>query len=275
MIVIGTTLELAGWRQGSIVKATDAALVTNGLGINLDQNELLIVASQCCDIASNRLDVDPTLEFSVAKLVDSLNPMMRFNQNPRILHLELLVQSNTEEAVTQQHIELAGHRKISVEKTLLNGLQPDQTRRISLSEKNAYIQWLGGRYNRPAFPTEFNRRLESEKNKIRKKVKAANSFLLGIYIELSPNTELSADETYSVNLLALTTADFKPSEVGGNCVKDVVDTFVSAMSSKRMNVKAKIAKETEISIATFRRFSKLQYDYISLRENTELPPSIG
>lgn len=270
--MIGTTLELAEWRQGSVVKQEDAVHILNALGSTLGEDEILIVASQSCDIASNRTEIDPTIEFSLGQLKDPANAMYRFNQNPRILHLELLGVNTESQPTTGMTVELLAHKKIVVDKTMLESMKPDPSRNLPQSERDTYVRWLAGRYDRPAFPTEFNRRLDSTKDKIRKKAIKANSALLGLYIELNPNTELAEHETYRVNLLALTNGD-DVSASDMQSAKTLLDALELTMKANNIEVKSKIAPESAISIAVFKRFAKLQYDYISLRENTPLPPT--
>lgn len=278
--MIGTKLELAEWRQGSILKKDDAIQIFEQVGATLGKDEILIVASQSCDIASNRIDIDPTIEFSIGEIKEQINPIYRFNQNPRILHIELLAANTFCEPTSGISVELIAHRKIAVEKNILENMTPDPTRGLPQSEKDSYVRWLAGRYDRPAFPTEFNRRLDSARDKIKQKAKKANSALLGLYIELNPKTELAENETYSVNLLALTNIDIDKAKTDTHdehalvSVNALLNALKTAMESNNIEVKSTIASENDVSIAVFKRFTKLQYDYISLRENTPLPPTV-
>ena len=271
--MIGTTLELAEWRQGSIVKEDDAIQILSQTNRALGKDEILIVASQSCDIASNRIDIDPTIEFSIAQIKEQFNPILRFNQNPRILHLELLAANTGSQPTTGITVELFAHRKIVVEKFALENMKPDPTRGLPQLEKDIYVRWLAGRYDRPAFPTEFNRRLESARDKIRQKAKKANAAVFGLYIELIPNTELAENETYTANLLALTNSSAESASDIHNA-QALLDVLEAVMTLNNINVQSKIVSETEISIAVIKRFTRLHYDFLSLRENTPLPPSI-
>lgn len=270
--MIGTILELAQWRQGSIVKQDDAIEIVKQLNLTLGEDWILIVASQSCDIANNRTDIDPTIEFSIAQIKEQINPIYQFNQNPRILHLKLLTVNTASVPTTEISVELIAHKKFTIDKSILENMTPDQTRGLAQSEKDSYVRWLAGRYDRPAFPTEFNRRLESARDKIRQKAKKANSALLGLYIELNPTTELAPNETYTVNLLALTNEiTLSASDIQN--VGALIEVVETTMKLNNIEIKSKIASEAEISVAVLKRFSRLQFDFISLRENTPLPPS--
>jgi hypothetical protein len=272
--LIGTKLELAEWRQGSIVKQDDAIQILNQIHNTLGKDVVLIVASQSCDIANNRIDLDPTIEFSIGQIKEQSNSTLRFNQNPRTLHIELLSVNTASQPTTRLSVELIAHRKITIEKIILERMKPDPTRGMPQSELDSYVRWLAGRYDRPAFPSEFNRRLESTRDKVRQKAKKANPALLGLYIELSPITELAQNETYTVNLLALT-SDRASSPEDIQNVSALINVIETTMKSNNIEVKSRIASAEEISVAVFMRFKRLQYDFISLRENTPLPPTVA
>jgi hypothetical protein len=90
--LIGDELSKAGWRQGSIVRQSDNANIFAFMGCDETDNSLiLIVTSQSCDIAHNKIEDDPFIEILIARCIDSSQDNYEDNSNPRILHTKIQV----------------------------------------------------------------------------------------------------------------------------------------------------------------------------------------
>jgi hypothetical protein len=268
---IGDQLEKAGWRQGSILNSChleDIISIDNYPDL---KNLVLIVASQSCDIANNNLHHDPYIEISIARKIESINGNLSFNKNPRMLHLALTINTENTDIYEEQAIELIAYEKIRIPKNSLVSLKPDPLRIIETSQLDSYVYWLAARYSRPALPTEFNKRVAAAdpKDKRKKKAKNANNYLSGIYVEIFPDREISADENYRINLLGLISIDFT-----GNITeaKDALNDYECILKNAGMDVTVKIANETEVSIAVIKRFKRFYYDDLSIKNKAPLPP---
>lgn len=269
--MIGTQLETAGWRQGSIIKGEDAANFLSEEDFEGIDNVILVIASQSCDIANNNISADPYVEVSVARKIEKIDGNLSFNKNPRQLHMNLLIETGDTEVYKEQAIEFKAYEKIRIPKEQLVGLQPDTTRDIEAKQLDSYISWLASRYSRPALPTEFNNRIAAvdPKDKRKKKAKSANQNLSGIYVEIIPDQEISADENYRVNLLGLVPTDFT-----GNLqsAQNALDGYAEILKSAGMDVTSIVKKEDEISVAVIKRFKRFYYDDLSIRDDAPLPP---
>ncbi len=269
--MIGEKLEKAGWRQGSLVRTHDIGVLLKQSSFHNDENPIVIVASHSCDIAHNSLENDPYIELSIARKISSSNGNYTFNKNVRVLHTTVLVRTETPEIYVELFVELKAYDKISIDKSLLVDLTPDPGRFLINKELDCYVSWLSYRYVRPALPTAFNDKIASAdpKGKRKKKAKLLNQHLSGIYVEISPDAEILDDQIYRVNLLGLVPADFNGSI---KSIESVLEEYAEIMRDVDMNVSVAVKRESEVSLATIKRFKRFYYDDLSLKGNTPLPP---
>ena len=168
------------------------------------------------------------------------------------------------------------HEKICLSKLELpENLDPEPYIRLELNTLQEYIAWLAGRYQRPALPTEFDRRFDGVWNKSKRKKfsEKGSEHILGIYVEINPDAELEPDEKYSVNLLIIISEDI--SEMQFQNVEEIANEYANKMIEARMDVAGPvIKKETEISIATWKRYKRFILDDLSYKNNHPLPPEV-
>jgi hypothetical protein len=267
--VLGTKLERAGWRQGSLVREQDAAQLVEILNLTLSEKCILAVASQSCDIAHNDLNAEPSIELLVGQVVDSPNGNFNHGKNPRVLEVSMTIATMDESIAGTQPVRFLAKDRYSVDKSHFTDIAPDENREFRRGALRAFITWLASRYQRSALPTEFNVRVDASdpKNKRRNKAKKADKELLGIYVEIFPDKEIEAHESYSVNLLGLLGSSGGRSKAE-NAIKAYADVFKAA----GMDVKYFLAGEDEISLAVIKRFKKLYLDDLSLGSNESIGP---
>ena len=260
---IGGQLEEIGWRQGSILKNGDI----NQFIEVVNENPILIIASQSCDIANSN---DPYIEISVGITIETQNGNNTFNKNARTLHTEVLCRTNNTEIYERRFLELQAFEKIQVPKEQFLELSPDNEMLLSGKYLDSYACWLAARYSRPALPTTFNNLIDSvdPKNKRKKKAKQMDSSLSGIYVEIFPDAELSKEEIYRVNLLGLVASDFN-----GDITKleESVNSYADIMRKAGMVVTVSVKPEDQISVAMIKRFKRFYYDDISFRSDSPKP----
>lgn len=271
--MIGEQLEKLGWRQGSIVSSPDTPELLASVGQKEETENYLIVASQSCDIANNNTTIDPNIELIVGRPIAQKNGNLTFNKNPRQLHTELKIFTGDADIISYIDIEIKITERILVPKEYLANLTPDKSIQLEADQLESCINWLTARYNRPALPTEFNNRIANSdpKGRLRKKAKALNEKLSGIYIEISPFDELSEGERYSVNLLGLVTeinADEIPK--AESSLTAVADILMTA----NMDVKTAVRSEADITVAQIKRFKRFYFDDLSFKDGTDLPPEV-
>lgn len=262
-----SVLEALGWRQGSFVDSESVAKLIGDIDstFTISANNLLIVASQSCDVASSQ---EEYIELSILRLLPAgeFNKQYSHNRHPRILHIEAISNSSDEKIV----LELKAHEKIQIKKSLLEEFKPDSSIKFSEENLNQYIDWLAGRYKRPALPTKFDQLIASsdKKGKRKKIAKRANDYLAGIYVEIYPDRDINDDETYSVNLLGIASDDQSIASA-----TDALNEYANILKDAGMDVSTpKIATEFQVSVGTLRQYQRINFDYLSYEENNPLPP---
>lgn len=266
-------MEELGWRQGSIVNQQDVRTILSFSDISYSEEIILIVASGSCDVANLS---DPCIEFSIAKKIDSYNSTFGFNKNPRKLNLKIDVLLSEKEMV-QEAVELLGHEKIQISKAEIpEGIIPDPNRIILVEELRYYVDWLAGRYKRPAFPTAFDRRLDGAWVK-KKRLKAAdkvNDLVLGVYAKVYPEKELLDHENYFVNMFVMVKPDLN--EAQKLTVQSLIDSYKEAFTEAKMDLDSNIPMITEdkISVQRFKEYQRFNMDELSYKSNGPYPTVI-
>lgn len=266
-------MEDLGWRQGSIVNQEDVKAILSRSTISYSEEITLIVASGSCDVANLN---DPCIEFSIARKIESYNSTFGFNKNPRKLNLKFDVLLSEKEMILEA-VELLAHEKIQIKKNEIpEGIVPDSTKILSAEELRYYVDWLAGRYKRPAFPTTFDRRLDTVWVK-KKRLKAAdkvNDLVLGVYAKVYPETELQEHENYAVNMFVMVkpglTAQQKLS------VQSLVDSYREAFTEANMDLDSNIPIITEdkISVQRFKEYQRFNMDELSYKSDGPYPTVI-
>ena len=272
--MLGNKLEKIGWRQGVVIKQADTKRILNLSGHPPEDEIILIVASQSCDIANNNIESDPHIELSLSRPIDKLQGNLTHNKNARTLHTSLRIHTETAAIETEQHIALKAYEKLLIPKDHFKDISPDQNTALSNASLEGYVAWLISRYARPALPTEFNNRLSTgdPKDKLRDRAKKLNSHLSGIYVDIYPDTEIEQDNNYHVNLLGLVSPSFSGNI---NDLKASLELYADIMRQANMHVVVAVKKEDEISVAAFKRFKRFYYDDLSFRNSTEYPPEVA
>lgn len=177
------SIRASGWRQGSMVRTCDAESLLNASIDQIPPQERiesetsLVVISQDCDLfrESNH---EPFVEILLCNPVQDQNPLYLNGRNPRILHIPAMNLKGAESI-----LEIIIQDRFRVMKNFFQRLYPDN----SIWLKDRYVGllagWIAKRYERPAFPDEFNSRLKIVDKRLEKLFKSDSSRLItGIYI---------------------------------------------------------------------------------------------
>lgn len=239
------------------------------IDIDNDENLVLLVASQSCDITTHNIDSDPYVELSVARKIDSADGNFTHNKNPRTLHTHITCRTTDSDVFTQDDLELRAFEKHKVLKNAFSDLCPDKNRVLEDRFLLGYIAWLAARYSRPALPTTFNDLINKAdtNNRLRDKIKKDAKQLVGIYVEIIPDAEIEESETYRVNLLGLLPAGFTGNR---SRVEKAIVAYQKLLSAE-MDVTTAIKTEDEVSVAAIKRFKRFYYDSLSIRTQSPLP----
>lgn len=175
----GDLLRAGGWRQGCAIVGTEQA---EALALDGD---LFLLVSQDCDIVRSS-EVEPDIEFVGGSFADRPNGQLTFGKNPRRLQLTLPSGDETDARL----VELDIRKRAIVAKSAVADLRPSDSLRCAGEPLRVVTRWLAKRYSRPAFPDEFNRRLQSVYGRIdRLSKKASGRDISSILIALSPRDE--------------------------------------------------------------------------------------
>lgn len=271
---IGSQLELIGWRQGSILNDKDFELLIKDIKIDFEMpyNAVAVVISHSCDIASDNLEQGPFIDLLIGQKIDQEDGRFTHNKHPRKLHTQILHKKLEEQQIEKITIEFYGYRTFRLSKIQFQHIKPNSN--LIFEDIHLYnlCGWLSGRVNRSAFPTNFNNRISKAFSKIRKKAKSGGKDITGIYMQISPDTEIDDSEKYYVNILALVSEDFQ-----GNMSEpeNFIGQYAEIMKSCNIDVLYSIVRETEISVALLRKFKRVNFDDLTIREHSQLPFEIN
>ena len=264
-----------GWRQGHILPEQAAAALELATGADA----LVMVVSHDCDLANANLDDEPYVEVIAGRRLQSSDPNLANLKSARTLHLTITCEGRT------QCIELTAAGKQLVPKSALAAWRPDP--RYRLDEDNFFTlrRWLAARYDRAAFPDQFERRMFRETdlaeriNKVAKK-EGVNRVVSGIYFEVSPREELDPAVPYDLTVVLVYTPGMDPLKNG-----DIAEEAGKAIDAhfrkrclpdeasgtwKHIRLKEVIAySETGISVARMKRLQRWHLDHLSTRSPAE------
>ena len=267
----GSTLEAAGWQQGVFVKDSDLpTLLFDAIpSFTVENGMVAIVASQSCDIACNDEVLAPRVELSVGRIITALDGNYTFNKNPRKLHLSFRLRTGDGHTGEEQYAEFKACEKVSILKTSLIGLMPNKARVIPSESLNGYVAWLAARYSRPALPTTFNDMIATadKKGKLKKHAKSGDKTLSGIYVKITPNTELEPGETYAVNLLGVVPVNIKNMDPAQESIRNIE----AILGTAGMDVKSAVLPENKVSLALIKEYDRFYFDDLSFRNETPFP----
>ena len=182
------------WRQGVVLPRE--SLVTGTLPSDLDPAAKLVIVSHDCDIVHPSYEGEPYVEFFVAHPVSKSESLKRKGKNPRRLQFLATVNGSP------PWYEINVHEKFRASRELLEGKAPDTSCEIPKAVVRDIARWAGKRYNRPSFPTEFDRRISAVgKKKFELTIQKYGDDVSWIFIAfLSATGELPKNEPYHIIL---------------------------------------------------------------------------
>lgn len=273
---IGQNLEANGWRQGSVIDDDALKMLLENCtpDFTVPHNMIAVLTTHSCDIANNKLEDGPFIEIMMGGCIDKINEHYAHNRNPRVLHATLNKRTGDISVSEDVFVEFKAYQTIKIQKGQFLNIQPSLQLFLVNQELRSFISWLAARFSRPAHPTSFNEKIQKvdSKKKQRKLAKTLETSITGLYVAIFPDEEISEDQNYDVNLLALVS----PEHSGPlDSVESDVAELANIMKQAGMNIEYRVASESEISIATLRGFKRFYYDDLSIRaNNNQLPPEV-
>lgn len=265
-------LEKNNWLQGCFVDPKDIPLLSDLFPFIPEGDFYLLVASQSCDVSASS-EIEDTIEFSIAKTIPTINGNYSHNKHPRRLHIKAHQKGTP---ITEAYFELIASEKFQLSKNdiaAIREISPYQNLALDTSTIEQYANWLAARYNRPALPTAFEKRLNEQWQKRKREKKSAqlNEHILGIYVDISSFEELET-EPYDLSLLLLITFEASNDSTIKKNITELAKEYDTAMKNAGMNVIAThIKTEREISVASFKNYQRFYLDSLSYQRNTVAP----
>jgi len=175
------------WRQGSwIAPASNAGVCSEA-----DDASILVVITHDCDLAN---DAEPFVEFVRGTQVPKTDGNFERAENARKLHVTLAAGLS---------VELTFSERFAKAKADLEQAQPKLDGHCDEAAKAILKQWLAARYGRPAFPNEFEKRIDQVRKKLDGIVSQAHlpKTLVGVFVALEDVGELATNYPYVLKMV--------------------------------------------------------------------------
>ncbi|MGO8775162.1 MAG: hypothetical protein ACLQHT_12905 [Terracidiphilus sp.] len=252
------------WRQGCIVPHE---AVPTQLQLTLGGEALLILLAQDCDILHDDYLAEPSVELHIARPAAERDGNLLHAKNPRRLQF----------AVRGELYEIGIHEKCTVPRTCLLDHAPLDLV-LDEIEIRTIIRWTANRYMRSAFPDEFNRRLFSAKQPLKKIVAALKrdgELVTNIFLRVDPMDEIGDGEKYRV-ILRFTALEevLGQTEAAKRAIEltEFIQREFAAVGGVEIE-DCKLVSEDDFSLADLRETMRWDYDYLSFRGGAPNDPA--
>lgn len=165
------------WRQGTLLSAGSAVALRVVNEADAD-TRVLIAASHDCDIVTDNLSTEPTVEFVVGQVIDKVDGSYTRTKNARILHLEF------ETPDGKKAVAFSIKVRVEIQKADLADHAPDSRwTHASPMGITSLRWWLAARYLRSSFPDTFEARLTQSKvaERFDRLLSPLGDFIYGIF----------------------------------------------------------------------------------------------
>jgi len=180
----GSKLRTLGWHQGAVIEVPPGSQLAELLG----DEAYAVVVSQDCDVVA-LVSTEACVDLIPATVPETAAGDLRYGKNPRRLCVEL---------TNGKFANLDIRRRRTVQKADVVGIAPTAQPCVP-KDRKLLAKWLGKRYSRPAFPDEFNVRLDGQKKKLSKLSKREEGkHITAIFLSLNTEEELADGEDYKV-----------------------------------------------------------------------------
>ncbi|MGD9152859.1 MAG: hypothetical protein PVG30_04280 [Gammaproteobacteria bacterium] len=175
-----------GWRQGSWLFVNDK----NSLGLNFG---FYIVITQDCNLVNHSFEKESSVELVLATEIAKIDSRCLDGKNPRKLQFYCDIKKE------YKKFECQINNTYCIDRGHLATESPYY--QLDEETKDLLIGCVIKKYNRAAFPHNFNKRIN--KKKIQDILQSHLSDIYKLYIQLSTFEELSDEENYKINLYIL------------------------------------------------------------------------
>lgn len=266
-------LQNSGWFQGVIfeVESKDWDIKPG----------LYIILSQSCDLLHSDLEIEPWAEIIEIQQVDSCKDGIQYGKSTR----ELVFSCIAGEFWKVRSI--TGRRLLS--RDLLHQLTP----KTRVDDLRNFSSWIGRRYDRVAFPNNFNNLFPNARSGDAKKAynkfvaftKKYDEHILEIWLKLSSWEELPSDQEYTLDIAVILKSDLELNSISDEFEKLIEGIPTAKSKDGVVNQKGLRGCLTGINIneynvllahqftrADMDHYSLFNLDYISHASGSNIPP---
>jgi len=241
------------WRQGHVLAREDFQAVNL---TDTGDAELAVAISHSCDIASAKLDLEPGVEFILARCLEQKDGRFTYGKNARTLHLGYEHMGNT---IT---LELIASKKRTVPKNLLEKIQPNLNYKL-IDNRQVLQSWLAARYDRHALPSSLVERLRDVFECIQKEGRKNASGILSFRLSYRPEGELPPEEHYDFNLKIIYITD----ETGKH--KSMAENLAQKLRQNFPKLLGKAKNPGSVNLQSCEAVSEDDFTFQEMRETVE------
>lgn len=258
------------WRQGDIFPQEAHSILAEQLGIELTDDCACIVITHSCSILHEHFEQEPVIEILVARPSDKLDGNAMYVRNPRRLHFSLSVTGQA------QPFEVWAKDRYRLTREILAKYRPDTNRNFEKDSLLTLVAWLVARYERAAFPDNFQKRLAQIKSKLKSQFEKLCD-VSEVFIALSSWDELDINDPYKVVLVFIMPAHkFEQSELRAQAtiVMAKIDSLLTGCQGIQLAADSELRSDDNFTLHEIRQMSRWgDFDYVSYRdmEGHEIP----
>lgn len=252
-------IRRGGWKQGAIAPTSLVAALREQSQIDIGPDDLVIVISQDCDVVCNSFELEPRVEFLIARVTAERNGNLFRGKNPRRLQFDL----------DGRIFEVSCSERPSMDRRILAQCAADDGTRLPGNVAGLLPGWVAKRYTRAALPDALVERLRDAAKAFRRQLKRNGEFVSALFLLVEPADEIPEEADYAIELTILAPDEAIADEDSGMALKRLeADTDQLLSSVKGVTVReVSLRAESEYSYAELIRSIEWDvYDDLSFQD---------
>lgn len=202
-----------------------------------------MIASNDCDLAQSP-EIEPVFEVVIGHFIDKLDGSCTNTKNPRKLHISI------ESPGGQKYAEFITTNREYLPKALLLDIKHNEELHLSTADLTVFRRWLSIRYNRSAFPDQFDSRLKNNDidKKIAKALRKHGEFITAIFFDVDEGVEVNrvdSNDTYLLDISILYSTEIDP-EAAAVAAEEAKEAIVEIFKKKLFDNTTKNWLEIEL-----------------------------
>jgi len=249
-----------GWSQGAIIAAEAARALSFRCRLGIEDDAVLIVVSQSCDVVQRTLEREPWIEVLKARPAQETNGNYAHGKHPRSVQFDL-------GGVVH---EASCHDRATFPREELAKIEPD-ARRLNRQTIEMLAGWIAKRYVRPAFPDELNRRIEAQRSKLGEILKKHGAWISQILLHHTPDDELpEGRDAYTIAVkLVMAADDYADGEKRASAEKALLPLDKVLRGCVGIEVAdCSLTDESNVTLDDLRYAAPWDFDYLTHRAQT-------